>query len=62
MKLMARDSSLDAEDVALAQAIKEGLDTGRVSKQDVLDVLEEEPPVTIVDEYTCDEPSENSGL
>ena len=40
-------SSTEAEDGALAQAIAEGLSTGRASEKDVLDVLQEGPQATI---------------
>ena len=54
-------SSTEAEDGALAQAIEEGLSTGRVRKQDVLEVLQEEPQASMVEGQERIDPSERRG-
>ena len=55
------NNSVEAEDAALARAVAEGIGTGRVSEQDVIDVLERKPLVTVIDEHNCMGPSEGRG-
>ena len=51
-------SCAEAEDVALARAIAEGLSTGCASEQDVIEALQEGPQATMVEGHTSSGRSE----
>ena len=55
------NNSVEAKEAALARAITEGLSSGCASKQDVLDVLKEGPPATMIEEHTRMGPSQGRG-